>query len=213
MALINTYLKLFTSQHRGKSKLKSWAEQLFKGSDDICAVAVCLDNDFDLDLSEGVQLDVLGKLAGINRTVSFQPERGLSPVLDDAVYRTLIRAKIAQNLWKGDIASIKEIWKNLFGEDIVIEDNQDMTMNVTLFGIKDEMTRQLVKNGYIIPKPQSVRLNIQYAEKPVFAYDCATPTLKGYDLATWLELDELPASFAYDLEEEKLNGYDQGSFL
>lgn len=209
MALIDAYLDLITSQHRVREKFMQTVTALLAPSDDIFALAIELDDEFDIDYAMGVQEDILGEFVGAQRTLPYQPDKGLSPVLDNAAYRNLLRAQIAKNLWKGGIYDIKELWNTLFGKGIIIQDNQDMSIDVLAIGIIDQITKEMVRQGLIVPKPQGVRVNYYFSDRAVFGYDLETDTIKGYDHADWM--NALPdVSFAYDVDgtESGMSGYD-----
>lgn len=209
MAVIDTYLDLITSQHRGRERFMRVVEILLRTSDDIFEAAIYLDDEYDLDNATGVQEDVLGEFVGVQRTLPYQPDKGISPVLDNEAYRNLLRAQIAKNQWKGGIYDIKELWNSLFGNGIIIQDNQDMTIDVLTIGIYDQITKEMVRQGLIVPKPQGVRVNYYFADRAVFGYDLETDTIKGYDHAEWM--NALPdVSFSYDVEDVKrgMSGYD-----
>lgn len=211
MALIDAYLDLITSQHRVREKFMQTVTALLAQSDDIFALAIELDDEFDIDYATGVQEDILGEFVGAQRTLPYQPDKGLSSVLDNAAYRNLLRAQIAKNLWKGGIYDIKELWNTLFGKGIIIQDNQDMSIDVLAIGIIDQITKEMVRQGLIVPKPQGVRVNHYFSDRAVFGYDLETDTIKGYDHADWM--NALPdVSFAYDVDgtESGMNGYDDG---
>lgn len=211
MSLMSSYLDLITSQHKNKLKYMATVEAVLQHSDDIYALAVYLDEDFDLDLAEGKQLDVLGDIVGAKRVLNFQPRGGLSPVLEDPAYRNLIKAKIAQNLWKGGIDDLAATWLTLFGQGIIIEDNQDMTIKVMVIGMDDEITQEMVLEGLIVPKPQSVGINFFFSSKAVFGYDMENDLIKGYDHADWA-VDYLLPMFSYDADDSEAGmlGYDKG---
>lgn len=211
MALIDAYLDLITSQHRVREKFMQTATVLLAPSDDIFALAIELDDEFDIDYATGVQEDILGEFVGAQRTLPYQPDKGLSPVLDNAAYRNLLRAQIAKNLWKGGIYDIKELWNTLFGKGIIIQDNQDMSIDVLAIGIIDQITKEMVRQGLIVPKPQGVRVNYYFSDRSVFGYDLETDTIKGYDHADWMNA-LTDVSFAYDVDgtESSMNGYDDG---
>lgn len=124
----------------------------------------------------------------------YDPETGMVALPDDA-YRTLLRAKIAANSWDGTIPGAYEIWETLFagtGSIIVIQDNQDMSMVIGVAGaMLDAVTRSLLVNGYIPLKPEGVRINA-YAVPPaggkIFAWDCDSEALGGWDEASWPEM-------------------------
>ena len=185
---------------------------LLTASDEIFALAVSMDDEFDIDHATGVQEDVLGEFVGAERTLPYQPRKGISPELDNAAYRKLLLAKIAKNQWKGGIYDIKELWNALFGKGIIIQDNQDMSIDVLAIGINDQITKEMVQQGLIVPKPQGVRVNYYFADRAVFGYDIETDTIKGYDHADWT--NALPdVSFSYDVEDpaSSMSGYD-GSY-
>lgn len=156
--LVDHYLAMITSEHRDKSKYILMLTALLRPSDDIFSLGISIDDEFDIDLAMGSQEDMLGEVADIKRLLPYQPASQPSPVMDNETYRAMIKARIARNLWKGNVESMEDVWQTLFGTRIVIQDNQDMTITVTL----DSYPRTLQENiihGLIIPKPQSVRVN------------------------------------------------------
>lgn len=211
MALKDSYLSLITSQHKDKPKYSAMMSALLQHSEDIFSVAVYMDDEFDLDSAVGAQQDILGEIVGQSRTVDFQPAKGLSPVLDNYAYLNLLRAKIAKNMWKGRTEDLREMWLTLFGTPIIIQDNQDMTIDVVVVGLYDQISKDLIQNGYIVPKPQSVKINYAFADDAVFGYDMETSTVKGYDHAYWMNPNPLD-SFSYDMEDDKqrMYGYEKG---
>jgi hypothetical protein len=141
---------------------------------------------FDLDVAIGAQLDALGDIAGIGRTVNFQPSGGVSPTLDDDTYRLLIKAKIAQNQWDGTITSLYLVWQALFpGGVIVIEDNQNMTADIVLTGTFSTIAQELISNGYIVPRPEGVLYTYIFSELPIFGFDSAPGFIAGFDVGHW----------------------------
>lgn len=158
MSLLSAYQDLVTSEHRGKPKYMATVTALLNHSTDIYSCAVYLDDQFDLDLAEGAQEDILGKLVGKGRKMPFGLITTGSSTLDNESYRTLLKATIAKNLWKGEIEDLETIWFNLFGERIRIVDNQDMTIEVQILNVPTSVIQELILMGQIIPKPQSVYL-------------------------------------------------------
>src|SRR5208283_5279914 len=104
---------LLTSEYRLAPKLNSWLYDLLSPLNDTTSMIAGMTEAYDLDSAEGLQLDVDGKIAGISRTVAFQPSNGVSPILDDETYRLLIKATIAANQWDGIESSLYSIWKQL----------------------------------------------------------------------------------------------------
>ena len=156
MALQDSYLSLITSEHRDKPKYTSTLSALFTPSDDIFTLGSIFDDYFDLDNATGVQLDVIGEMIGQERKVNFTN----SGVLDDDGYRILLKTKIIKNYWKGSISDLRLLWNNLFpNNNILIHDNQDMTLQVALSGNFRDLDKNLILKGYVVPKPQSVGIN------------------------------------------------------
>ncbi|MDQ2804788.1 MAG: DUF2612 domain-containing protein, partial [Pseudomonadota bacterium] len=146
------YLALPTSEYRQSANFLAWlAVPIGRLAD----ASACLDSfpaGLDLATAVGAQLDLLGQLVGQARTVGFQPTNGVSPVLDDATYRLLLMARVAQNEWNGTIDGLQGVWQTLFpGGRIVIVDAQNMSATIVLSGAFSSIIQDLVSNGYIVP--------------------------------------------------------------
>jgi len=160
---IDPYLNLITSEHYNKPKFMSWLSAVLQKIDDATNAANSIPSAFDVNNAVGVQLDTTGELIGRTRFLPFQLTDGSSPVLDDANYRIALKAKIAQNQWDGTIPQIYETWDQLFpGAQLIIKDNQDMTMEGIIRGDLGLQSVELITVGYIIPKPSGVRLNVKW---------------------------------------------------
>jgi len=181
------YLALLTSEYRQNSpKLNALLYVLLRKFDDVTTCLVKLDTALDLDSAMGAQLDQIGEVVQALRTVGFQPSGGVSPVLDDDTYRLYIKAKIARNQWNGQIDSLYTIWKQLFpAGTIVIEDNQNMSVNILLTGAFSSIIQDLITNGYIIPRPEGVLYNYIFGVLPLFGFDQAPGFIDGFDVGHW----------------------------
>lgn len=209
------YLNQIPSQHRSKPKFTSWLSCLIDKVEESTVILEKIDSDFDIDNAKGTQLETLGVLIGQPRGVDFVPTDGSSAILSDDLYRTLLKAKSVKNTWKGEVDSLPPVWETLFpGGKILIQDNQDMTMDVAIFGSLPSTVRDMVENGYIVPKPQSVGINYIYysnSGKPLFGYDLDNEFVAGYDIGEWANTNEISA-FGYDQDDKKVQGYDTGSW-
>lgn len=160
---IESYLNNITSQHRDKPKFIAWLSSHLNIIDDMYTIVKNMDNDFDIDNAIGSQLDTLGIIIGRERTLTFQPLNNFNPVLTDDYYRLVLKTKIAFNMWDGTIQSIYTIWNDIFGNDtdlsLQIKDNQDMSFDAYITGYTDQIQQDLIQHGYIIPKPQGVKVN------------------------------------------------------
>ena len=182
---IGYYLDLLTSQYRPPSspKLNALLYALLKKFDDVSQCLVQMDTAIDLDVAVGSWLDNLGATVGVSRTVSFQPTGGVSPVLDDASYRILIKARIGWNQWDGKIDSLYTLWVQLFPSgNIVIEDQQNMTANILVTGSFPSIIKDLISNGYIVPRPEGVLYTYFFGTLPYFGADLDNAYIAGADV-------------------------------
>ncbi len=183
---IGYYAALRTSQYVLPPKFNQFLYVLLKKFDDVSQALVRMDTALDLDAAAGDGLDKLGATVGAFRTVGFQPRDGVSPVLDDASYRIYIKAKIAQNQWDGTIDSLYPIWQTLFpGGTIVIIDNQNMTVDLTLTGAFTSILQDLITNGYIVPRPEGVLYNYLFGTLPFFGFGSSPGFIAGFGTGHW----------------------------
>ena len=157
---IDKYLDNITSQHRDKPKFIAWLSSSLNIIDHAYIMTKNMDNDFDLDNAIGKQLDILGQIIGRKRTLTFQPLNGHNPVLDDETYKLVLKAKVPMNMWDGKIESAYEIWNNIFNDiGLQLQDNQDMSLTAYITGYVNQIRQDLIQHGYIVPKPEGVRIN------------------------------------------------------
>lgn len=216
MAASTDYTSLITSEHVSKPRFSAMVAAVAQCFADQINVMQSIPAAFDLDTAVGVQLDAIGLWAGLTRQVKtplnvyfsldaanlgfdqgnwqgpFDPATGLTS-LDDATFRTLIRAKIAANSWDGTVPGAAAAYANLFtgsGSNIFIQDNQDMTMTVGVSGaIPSALLRALISGGYLHLKPEGVRVNYYFVASvnntPLFGFDVNNQWIGGLDIGSW----------------------------
>lgn len=161
MSDFSHYYHRLISQHKGKPKLKKWLEALLETSDHDENLLV---DAFDIEQAVGRQLDILGALVGRDRMLPFDPDRG-SALMDDRTYRLVLKAKIVANYWDGTTDGLYDIWNTVFPDvALYMEDNQDMSINITVVGFPRDIPHNIITNHYVLPKPQGVRINYEFAE-------------------------------------------------
>lgn len=191
-ALIDTYRKLLTSEYRHSPKLINWLLWLLNEGTTYTTFIKLFVEAFDLDVAEGQQLDTIGRMVGVKRLLNFVPVGGESPLLGDDTYRMLIKATIIKNTWKGKLEDLYSAWRTVFPDTKLfqVQDLQDMTFNVIIAGSFTSLERELIAKGYIIPKPEGVRINLltitDTTGLPLFAYDLDTLQYSGYT-SHWAE--------------------------
>jgi hypothetical protein len=122
----------------------------------------------------------------------FDPTSGLV-ALPDAQYRILLYATIAANNWDGTIPGAYNAWNTIFeplGYSILIQDNQDMTMDIALIGpAPDAVTLALFTGGYLSLVPAGVGITNYYLPSipgdPVFGMDAENSSISGFDVGAW----------------------------
>ena len=198
---VEEYKNLITSQYQNSTKFMAWIEVNLDYLDKIIELMNSTEispigspafidfiNAFDIDYAVGIQLDILGIIIGQNRIIDFEPT-GYSPasnILEDEDYRILLKAKIIKNHWKGSIQGLYSVWSILIpGSQIVIIDNQDMSMTVGIYGNFSLTVRDLITHGYIVPKPEAVQINYFFGTLPVFGYGIQNSFVAGYNFGNW----------------------------
>ncbi|OHW63057.1 hypothetical protein EUAN_08410 [Andreesenia angusta] len=185
---IEKYLDNITSQHRDRPKFISWLSKSLTIIDHAYLATKSIDINFDIDNAIGQQLDLLGIIIGRERTLTFQPLNGHDPVLDDETYRLVLKTKVAINMWDGTIPHIYEIWENIFSDiGLQIEDNQDMSFNAYVTGYVNQIRQDLIQHGYIVPKPEGVKVN--YIGKSIVDFKCYSGVIVGSSTSQTIEMD------------------------
>ena len=215
---LDYYRGLITSEHADKPLFVAVLETLLRGPVEQQTQMEKMVADFDLDSAVGVQLDAVGAWVGISRLLvtplvgvyfswdstallgwdsgswqgEFDPTTGLTE-LPDNEYRQLIRARIAANNWDGTLIQAQAIWNQVFNgqQQIIVQDNQDMTMSISFVGQPLSAVQQaLLTGGYFPLKPMGVRIKfygVPVNTGPLFAWDTNSPQLQGWDAGSWVQ--------------------------
>lgn len=181
------YLDLITDEHKEKPKFVATVTASVDPFAKLQQVMRGFISDFDVDTAVGVQLDIVALWVGVTRTIGVpitgyyftwddvvadgwdngiwkgigDPDAGFV-VLPDDLYRSLIKAKIQANHWRGDIAGAYDIINEALSVDgaVKIVDNQDMTMTVRVTANTLPAVEQaIVTAGYLPIKPAGVKAN------------------------------------------------------
>ena len=180
------YLDLIPSANRDTTKFKAWLTDALQLFLDVQACAASMPHAFDVDYAVGAQLDILGEIVGAARTVNFQPTGSVSPILDDATYRILIKAKIALNTWDGQLGSVEAVWAKIFpGGQILVQDNGDMSITVTCSGVFSSIIVDLIEHDMIVPRPEGVLITYLFGTMPFFGFDLDNSSISGWDVGAW----------------------------
>ena len=160
--MIEDYLNIITSEHRQQPKYIAMLTAYLRKLQDAQLVIEAFDLHFNLNEAIGAQLDRLGDIVGRSRILAFQPE-SRSALLDDDNYRLIIKAKILQNQWAGTIEDMANLFQQVFPDmQLKIIDHQNMSMEIQVTGLRDDLQLQMLNNGYVIPKPEGVSIKITF---------------------------------------------------
>lgn len=186
---INNYLNLITSQHKTKPNFMSWLSTNLNLVNDPILVMNNTITSFDINNAVGPQLDTIGLILGVSRTVNFQPTDASSPVLTDSMYRLILLSRVIRNQWDGTISGLQTLWNNIFPQYyLIIKDNENMSLNVLVLGPSTVLQQNLISNGYIVPRPMGVNISYSFASQPVYGYDLNDGVVfGGYDTGYWLQ--------------------------
>lgn len=212
---VQTYLNLITSAHNSQPNFVATVSISVAGQVRIQDVLTSMIPLFDLDLGPvGDQLDIIGLWVGFPRELTIpvtgvyltwdgtsaegwdfgvwqdpnQPNQVVS--LPDDVYLTFIRAKIAANHWDGTTEGAYKVWAAAFPTlSILIIDNENMTFDIAFVGaIVDSLTAAVITNGLLPLKPEGVRIDeylFPVNTGPLFGWDLENEFVKGWDEGSW----------------------------
>lgn len=171
------------AQYRNKPKAIAWSNIPLDLTTQAKIVAEQVSNSYSIDDNGSVNLDVIGEVVGRDRgfiaTLKFDVQElnddgdfecgddsvQMSPIsvagdsdLSDEYYRYLIKSKIVKN---NSAATLDEILTaiNLAIPDMNatrLIDGEDMTFSIEFYGDIDEIARDLLVSGDLIPRPQGV---------------------------------------------------------
>ena len=173
------------SQYRDKGRASALSEipVTFRGQ--IVTAAEFVRDSWDIDNNSGEALNVVGRIVDANRSLlqtsyltvyecnvdgdfecgddSIQcstPSIADDENLSDEYYQYLLKAKIAKNNSLATIDEILTAVNFVIGDQDAIAtqliDNEDMTFSIVITGTINNVVRDLMTNGDIIPRPQGV---------------------------------------------------------
>lgn len=184
-------------QYRNAPKMRDWLQILPKiGQEAIERPLGQIVNLLDIDNAAGEQLNIIGRIAGIDRprirsdalqvfayngTIGAQPY-GTAPyrepgtelptiLLPDYLYRVLIKAKIMRNNGAATLDDVKAAVDFIFGVESTVIDAQNMSMAAVWLeeGVAANLL-VLVQEFDIIPRPQGVKIRKIAKNEHPFAY-------------------------------------------
>lgn len=163
--LINYYANLLILQYLQKPKaytsIQASATPIIMAQSDLTqeTLPLAVQDGYNLtgsDLAIGLQLNTLGKYAGVSRSGSgfFGPI-----TLDDSDFATLIQIAILTNSAGSSLATIQSLLQQFFPNEVLVFDYQTMRMSYLISSsIGSQDLIQLVVSEGLLPKPMGVEL-------------------------------------------------------
>lgn len=156
------YASLLILQYRNKPKARATVQlgaELYLADGLVFQIQDLL----DVDKAVGNWLNLIGKLVGAPRNV---PDIGL---LNDEDYRILIKFKIAYNVMRASNKDMDDALYSLFGGDVILNNNQDLTINyIVADSIETPLKAALILGyltspigigfGYILQVPEPLKI-------------------------------------------------------
>ena len=182
-------------QYKDSPKLKAWVDILPElGQVNFEDPAQIIADILDIENRTGHQLDIIGRIVGINRPfiqlssqggpVYFSPESDLdfqfgdlgaefskspqylSETASDELFRLIIKSKIEKNNGRSTIDSIIRSARIISGvNQVSVTDNQNMTWEVVFDQSLNSTTRFALKNFDLLPRPQGTQF-LGFIESP-----------------------------------------------
>lgn len=116
---------------------------------------ISLTTNFDIDTAVGNQLDMIAKQMGISRDITVVNDDGEATHLSDDDLRYLIRGTIIRRKWDGSIDHVNRLAREWIKQNsfIIVEDDTNHCMDVTVTGHISYTQSQLIASNLIIPAP------------------------------------------------------------
>lgn len=178
------------AQYADKPKAVAWYGITPTMLEQLEVAAETVRTSYDIDTALSQSLDVIGRIVVIDRgyesqividgiqwgapaaqwgglDIQWQPAGlTLNKEVSDAIFQTLIRAKIIKNNSEATLDDVVAGLEFITGTSpIRVIDNEDMTFSVSFFSELDAITRFVLNTFDIVPRPQGVRF-LGYTEEP-----------------------------------------------
>lgn len=174
MTLISEGLARVLSQYKNSPNLLATLEGLLTPLQELSSVLDVMNHLTDLETQEGVNLDVLGRLVGIERTIPNGGGVGIPLLAGDNDYRLLIKAKAFKNTSKGypeDInTALALLWPT---KESIFINTGGMEITILFLEVITPLMAAILYDLDLLPRAAGVGLNI--AEVP------ATGTFFGFE--------------------------------
>jgi len=174
------------AQYQTKSKAKAWYEITPTIAQAIYDASIKVRQSYDIDLNEGEQLDVIGRVVVMDRSIIADialpiyecnaeelfecgddeiqcatPTVGADIDLSDDYFRVMLKSKIFKNNSDATIEGILTAFDRILSSDgaLRLVDNNDMSYSVEFYGKLSPIERVLLLTKDLMPRPQGVKFS------------------------------------------------------
>lgn len=167
----------------------------------------------DIDTASGYSLDIIGRRVGVSRTLPSFASKGYfawkgavggkgwnkgvwyrygesttgTVVLEDFDFRFLIKTKILRNFQNGSLDYIFNSLVKLFGDNVNLTDNHDMTCTILLpLSTLREAQVYMLNELDILPRPVGVKYIVQDIGVKAFGFDGFINS-QGFDEGSFID--------------------------
>jgi len=174
-------------QYRRKYKYMKWFNITRKMGLSIAQAASDVRTMYDIDMNEGAQLDIIGRIVGVSRSFRYDAavrQAQYAPGnegamygdvssmyapgtidsqgnMSDDLYRLVLKAKIVRNNNGATYDDILRAFNILFPHlvDVHIVDTNQMSYSIVMQGMIDQVSRWALLNVKLLPKPAGVKFD------------------------------------------------------
>jgi hypothetical protein len=185
------YANLLILQYLNQPKAKAQVQAM------ILPVAMdqlpdAVQNAYNIETAEGVQLDVLGDYVGVSRN-GYTLNGPIT--LDDSDFRTLMKMVVIKNNSGSSLATIQSLLAANFPGQIFVSDNQSMGLSYVLIeslGTSDLL--EILATGGYLPAPMGVQVSVTIVPDhtdPFFGfrtYSAPDPTVAPFNNYAFYQL-------------------------
>ena len=167
VAMTEEYALYISEKNYGREKFMELFRSIIRPGTALNTVIESFSTAFDVKNAAGAQLDTIGSLVGVSRTLTHAPSDG-GIDMDDDELRTMILMKIARNFWDGTNQGAAETYRSVFGEDFTFAqyDNQNMTVSIECSGISSTRVIEILvyTNNLLVPAGVSATVSVNGQE-------------------------------------------------
>jgi len=181
---MNIFPDRIYAQYRNKPKTVQWLNITREMSEQFVTQFDEISKSYDIDSNKGEQLNVIGRVVvqdrdfianipldvyqcntvGDNECGDSTVQCSATSIADDAelsdeYFRRILKAKIIKNNSQATIHDTLRAVQFIAPELLIVRlnDNEDMTFSIEFAGVADPITRSLLLNNNLVPRPSGVQ--------------------------------------------------------